>query len=400
MKRSGKILRAFFNLIIFLPSASLYAQQTLPILDGASAPVSAFPYVARLDISDWICSGTLVAPRYVLTAGHCVTNYSNKVVAPYKITVRLNDIPFAAKAISVHPSFNPNLACEENHYDVALIELQTEAVGIESIPVATTPPALGDELLIAGFGSEGTGQGGEDGIFAQAGTVDFGYTYVEEVTGSYINWRFNPGESNTGGGDSGGPAFVDIAGQRYVSNITCGGTGDAGFGTWSFNTRVDKVADWIYGVVNHVSAPTASPELTLKKVAVNVDFQIPDFSWVSIVGSFKLPTKFDPEDRKITLSIGSYSRTFILDEDGQAEKGLNFISLSGKRDDSGRFLRNKNIKFKFEDGNGALANALNELGFLALTEGQLSIPITIKVGAISISSTKSLSFVAEQAAWQ
>jgi hypothetical protein len=66
----------------------------------------------------------------------------------------------------------------------------------------------------------------------------------------YVEWNFDrdAGESNTAGGDSGGPAFANVNGATILNSITCGGTGNAGFGTSSTNTRVDTLAPWIDSV--------------------------------------------------------------------------------------------------------------------------------------------------------
>ena len=83
-----------------------------------------------------------------------------------------------------------------------------------------------------------------------SGTVNEGSTVVEDLDDGYVAWIFNPGEANTGSGDSGGPAFIARNGVQEIHSITCGGFGNAGFNTGSINTRADVLFSFVDGIVN------------------------------------------------------------------------------------------------------------------------------------------------------
>ena len=53
-----------------------------PIVNGTAA--TAYTEAALINTDTFICSGAVIAPRIVLTAGHCVVDASSwTVVAPY-----------------------------------------------------------------------------------------------------------------------------------------------------------------------------------------------------------------------------------------------------------------------------------------------------------------------------
>ena len=123
-------------------------------------------------------------------------------------------------------------------------QLSEPVTGIEPSQILREAPLVGDLLTIVGFGATGTPTAGSDGSF---GTKRFGFTTIDEVTATLVNWEFDdPNETNTAPGDSGGPGYLEIDGDSFIACITSGGTEpDAGLGDLAFNTRVDAYADWI-----------------------------------------------------------------------------------------------------------------------------------------------------------
>lgn len=249
-------------------SASAQTPPTQPILDGRTVSETEYPYVARLAYrGGLLCTGTLISSRYVLTAGHCFYDERNtRIVGDTEVTVRLNGREIRSKKVTVNPTYRSrSQACLEGENDAAIVELSSEISDIQTIPLLSAPIPVGARVTLVGYGSEGSGATGENGALPPEGFVNVGTTQVEGFGGEplspnansdYYFWRFDGGESNTGSGDSGGPAFYDIGAKRYISGITCGGDDRAQFGTYSFNTRADILLSWVRSVTGEVPPGT------------------------------------------------------------------------------------------------------------------------------------------------
>lgn len=225
----------------------------MAIVNGT--PTTAFPSVGIVgDASEGFCSGTLIAPQVVLTAGHCADG-----VAHTAGRFQVGGQTYATSQVIVHPQYNESAIGTDNAHDIALFRLNRAVTGISPSPIYRSTPQVGQLLTLVGFGAGGTGSSGHDGSF---GTKRVGTTPIDQVSSRLILWRFdNNSESNTAPGDSGGPAFIQVGGTYYVAGVTSGGDQEnAGIGDRSFDTRVDAYQSWLAnylgggnGVVPNVS---------------------------------------------------------------------------------------------------------------------------------------------------
>ncbi len=216
------------------------------VVGGAPAPPTAYPYAARI-IVDGLgsCSGTLIASRYVLTAGHCATEIMSAVPIndPARFHVRVgNTRPASDPAgyldvakVLRHPAFDADRLLN----DVALLRL---AAPVAATTVDLLPPSKAG-LLAAGRYATIAGWGliAQDPDEVLAPTLYTGRIRLMSDTACIREWRgdvnlatmFCAGPVGTRGaetcsGDSGGPLLVvDPADRRtYQAGSTSYGAED------------------------------------------------------------------------------------------------------------------------------------------------------------------------------
>lgn len=129
------------------------------IAGGSNATDGSAPHqVALFKNGQFICGGSLIGLRTVLTAAHCVFQDEN---SPAKFLVRYGSLKLyeedgsyrnaSVASISRHPQYDDLLT----DYDVALLHLSaaiTRSPNADIIPLATETPANGSQVLISGFG--------------------------------------------------------------------------------------------------------------------------------------------------------------------------------------------------------------------------------------------------------
>lgn len=245
------------------------------IVDGTLVPEEQFPTVgmAGSKESGDACTGTLIAPRFVLMAAHCVNNGSAGSIAfgQQEGVFVLGKKKFKTRHVFVHPTYaNNDSQQKEGAIDLAIYELDQDVPKVTPSPLYRKTPAVGTVLTLAGYGLLGTGTAGTGEKTPPKGQIATGKTTIDIVTDTFIKWNFEnvpaPGqESNTAPGDSGGPQFITENNILHVASVTSGGVAaKASFGDRSYNTRVDIAIPWIESITggtpvadNHVPVISA-----------------------------------------------------------------------------------------------------------------------------------------------
>lgn len=208
------------------------------------------------------CTGTVIAPRAVLTAGHCLHDFdlhrlealffAGDVQAPGPESRRLR---FSRGW--VHEGYPADMS-----FDIALLELEEDAP-VKPVPLNRT--ALGSRLVGQSLRLVGYGKTGPD---MRAGPKRETPALVLKLEDRKIVH-----EPNTCPGDSGGPAFLRIDGREVLVGVHS--TGSCGGGSPSVKVRVDRNLDFIAGALARVPSAVAVPQDTPppelpQKIAVTV----------------------------------------------------------------------------------------------------------------------------------
>jgi hypothetical protein len=172
------------------------------------------------------CSASLIAPRVVLTAGHCVDGTTSwRVTAPYASNQRST----SSSGVTYDWAENGAETVNPNHHDIGLVFLDT-AITLSSYPTLATSP-VADNSQIVNIGRIGSGTLSNSALFVGKpvtikGASSSGYPF------DYISTDII--ES----GDSGGPD--EIPGTHTIVSVNSG----AGGGTQVL-ARVDLLSTWI-----------------------------------------------------------------------------------------------------------------------------------------------------------
>src|SRR5690349_6461408 len=150
-----------------------------------------------------VCSGTVIAPRVVLTAAHCIESLA---IAPGEIIIGSSAHSAAARRIRIVDTF-VDPAWNAPEHDLALVVLAEDA-GVDPLPIADETVPTGRRVKLVGYGLD-------DG--SQTGTRRVGAARVVEVDATHLRVQPEPALSCTG--DSGGPAIAVLDDTECVVGV-------------------------------------------------------------------------------------------------------------------------------------------------------------------------------------
>jgi secreted trypsin-like serine protease len=187
------------------------------------------------------CTGALVAPQWIITAGHCFHDTSGNRVSgtvPYATTATVGRTDLTATTGYVIGITEVRQAGRD---DVALAKLATPITDIAPLPISTTTPRTGTILRMTGWGATSS-------IDPTPVThLQTGQFTITRISGSLVKVvGYSPAPDTSAClYDSGGPYFTENAdGSNVLVSVETNGP-DCPHSQEETTTRVDRLADWI-----------------------------------------------------------------------------------------------------------------------------------------------------------
>ncbi len=278
---------ASLTILIGLVSPASAAPDITPqIVGGGEATPDAYPFMVALVSSSQsnaylgqYCGGSVVAPNWVMTAGHCVVGSTassvDLVIGRHDLTSSDGE-RIGAKSITLHPSYNNRTLAN----DIALIELESPTsvapIGLASASNASLW-APGTMATVTGWGFTESVPNYPEVLYE----VDVPIWADGDCANSAVSRGFNAtvmlcaGDVGVDscGGDSGGPLFVPDGSNGYVqAGIVSWGIGCADANAPGVYAEVAAFSDWIAETIGDTPPPPPPPPPPPGDVSLLVSF--------------------------------------------------------------------------------------------------------------------------------
>lgn len=208
-----------------------------------------YPQICHLPMGE----ATLIDTSWVITAGHIGNDLLRDIKQGYSPTVQCNGATYPIDRVIVHPKFQSIEQGLQN--DIALVKIRGSVKNVAPATIYGRHDELGKGITLVGMGDRGTGLTGPQkwDKITRAAT-----NRIDGVNEQWIYFSFDPPDSAnstplegiSGPGDSGGPAFTEIDGARYLIGISSHQIGRDKFGKGRYGVteyyaRVSSYKSWI-----------------------------------------------------------------------------------------------------------------------------------------------------------
>lgn len=192
------------------------------------------------------CTGTVIHPRLVLTAGHCLIDLPADATVQVQFGTSTNSPEAEASSVQIGVYPEICLDCSFERHDLGYILLAQNVELGDGFPIVITDQddwdmTIGDgrEVTMVGFGQTSSVDSNSLGIKRVVDTTmrPYGDAGVDFLAGS-------PGIDSCLG-DSGGPALVRLEDDSWaIAGVLSGGLSDCGGGEGVYNVPLPAMA-WI-----------------------------------------------------------------------------------------------------------------------------------------------------------
>jgi secreted trypsin-like serine protease len=242
----------------FLDNDALVVESNIRIVGGVAT--RDFPDCVAVGARNYFCcTGTLISPGAVLTAGHCNFNQREPENPCSQRVYFGNDVREPGRIVDVrqavsHPDYVP-FDDSQPHNDLTVLLLAEEVTDVQPRPIAPAQDLQAVQTTrLVGFGNTDVASSGGYGTKRM---VDVGLVGDPTAFGALEGKEFAAGapylNRDSCNGDSGGPAYIDVNGAWLLAGATSRGTAPVAPGRFCGDggvyTLVDAYRDWIEEVV-------------------------------------------------------------------------------------------------------------------------------------------------------
>ncbi|KAJ2483131.1 hypothetical protein EV174_003031 [Coemansia sp. RSA 2320] len=225
------------------------------IIGGYDLPGDAAPFAVHLEFTgtkgSFVCGGTVITPKHVLTAAHCVFTEDGHLYLPSNTTVGYGDDSLTKQKVIrptkliPHPEYSAATATTRGVNDIAIIEVEgfDATLNVGTLPIYAGAVPAGQELVALGWGTTVSNNDPHTlpdtlkGAQLHVGDAEGCQVYDPDYTSSdgpricTLN-KYNPGTSTCKGDSGTGVVIVsdskvylaglDSEGGRVNNDPTCG----------------------------------------------------------------------------------------------------------------------------------------------------------------------------------
>jgi secreted trypsin-like serine protease len=227
------------------------------VADGTPAQPGQYPYAVKLVFADIPrpdgshynsgCTGSLIAPQWIITAGHCFHDVNRNPVSgpvPYSSTAiigRVDDADTDGHVLSVVEDY------QSPSNDIAIAKLSSPVLDIVPLRLAHRTPRLGTVLRLVGWGAL------DDVDPAPATHLRSGQVTVAEVDAVTVGVRgYRPLPTTSACLYDSGAPYVLESPHSLPELVSVESDGpDCPHDQIETTSRVDVVASWIVSTIAH-----------------------------------------------------------------------------------------------------------------------------------------------------